>query len=94
MAGHVFALLVGIDAYTGVVPPLSGCVNDVTAFSEILKGRVPAEELSMVIVTDEDATREAVTREFAAHLGQADSDDVALFYYSGHGAHQEAPQEL
>ncbi|WP_404392902.1 caspase domain-containing protein [Humibacillus xanthopallidus] len=94
MSGHVYALLVGIDAYTGVVPPLSGCVNDVTAFSDILKGRVPAGELSMVIVTDEDATREAVTREFAAHLGQADADDVALFYYSGHGAHQEAPQEL
>ena len=48
----------------------------------------------MVIVTDEDATRETVTREFTAHLGQADADDVALFYYSGHGAHQEAPQEL
>ncbi len=94
MAGHVYALLVGIDAYTGAVPPLSGCVNDVTAFSEILKGRAPEDELSMVIVTDEDATRATVTKEFAAHLGQADAEDVALFYYSGHGAHQEAPQEL
>ncbi len=94
MAGHVYALLVGIDAYSGVVPPLSGCVNDVTAFGDVLRGRVAAEELSMVTVTDEDATRETVTREFAAHLGQAGADDVALFYYSGHGAYQEAPQEL
>jgi hypothetical protein len=94
MAGHVYALLVGIDAYSGVVPPLSGCVNDVRAFGEVLRGRVAAEELSMVTVTDEDATRESVTREFASHLGQAGADDVALFYYSGHGAYQEAPQEL
>ena len=94
MAGHVYALLVGIDAYSGVVPPLSGCVNDVTAFGEVLRGRVAAEELSMITITDEDATRENVTREFTSHLGQAGADDVALFYYSGHGAYQEAPQEL
>jgi len=94
MAGHVYALLVGIDAYSGVVPPLSGCVNDVTAFGDVLRGRVAAEELSMVTVTDDDATRQSVTREFASHLGQAGADDVALFYYSGHGAYQEAPQEL
>src|SRR3954454_24068868 len=94
MAGHVYALLVGIDAYSGVVPPLSGGVNDVTAFGEVLRGRVAAEELSMVTITDEDATRENVTGEFTAHLGQAGADDVALFYYSGHGAYQDAPEEL
>ncbi|HET8988140.1 MAG TPA: caspase family protein, partial [Humibacillus sp.] len=94
MAGHVYALLVGIDAYTGDVPALAGCVNDVTAFGEVLRGRVPANDLTMVTVTDEDATRETVMREFTTHLGQADGQDVALFYYSGHGAHQEAPQEL
>ncbi|GAA2154649.1 caspase domain-containing protein [Humibacillus xanthopallidus] len=94
MAGHVYALLVGIDAYTGVVPQLSGCVNDVTAFTAVLQGRVAAEDLSLVTVTDEDATRAAVTTEFTRLLGQAGPEDVALFYYSGHGAHQDAPEEL
>ena len=94
MAGHVYALLVGVDAYTDGIPPLAGCVNDVTAFSEILQRRVPADDLSMVVVTDEDATRGAVTTEFATHLGRAGADDVALFYYSGHGAHQDAPEEF
>ena len=94
MAGHVYALLVGIDAYTGVVPPLVGCVNDVTAFSEILKGRVPADDLTMVVVTDEDATRDDRHDRVRLSPGQAGADDVALFYYSGHGAHQEAPQEF
>jgi hypothetical protein len=94
MAGHVYALLVGIDAYTGMVPPLAGCVNDVMAFGTVLRNRVPAEDLGLVTITDEDATRATVTTEFARHLGQAGADDVALFYYSGHGAHQDAPQEL
>ncbi|HET7801724.1 MAG TPA: caspase family protein [Humibacillus xanthopallidus] len=94
MAGHVYALLVGIDAYTGFVPQLSGCVNDVTAFAAVLQGRVAAEDLSLMTVTDEDATRAAVTTEFTRLLGQAGAEDVALFYYSGHGAHQDAPEEL
>jgi hypothetical protein len=94
MAGHVYALLVGIDAYTGGVPQLSGCVNDVTAFAAVLQGRVSAEDLSLVTITDEDATRAAVTTEFSRLLGQAGAEDVALFYYSGHGAHQDAPEEL
>jgi hypothetical protein len=94
MAGHVYALLVGIDAYTGLVPPLAGCVNDVTAFGAVLQGRVAAEDLSMVTITDEDATRQTVMTQFATHLGQAGAQDVALFYYSGHGAHQDAPEEL
>ena len=94
MAGHVYALLVGIDAYTGYVPQLAGCVNDVTAFAQVLRGRVAAEDLSLVTVTDEDATRATVTTEFTQLLGQAGEGDVALFYYSGHGAHQDAPEEL
>jgi hypothetical protein len=94
MAGHVYALLVGIDAYTGLVPQLAGCVNDVTAFGTVLQNRVAAENLSLVTVTDEDATRATVTTEFIRHLGQAGAEDVALFYYSGHGAHQDAPEEL
>jgi hypothetical protein len=94
MAGHVYALLVGIDAYTGLVPPLAGCVNDVNAFGAVLQGRVAAEDLSMVTITDEDATRQTVMTQFATHLGQAGAQDVALFYYSGHGAHQDAPEEL
>ena len=94
MAGHVYALLVGIDAYTGVVPPLSGCVNDVTAFGEVLRGRVAADELG-------DGRRHRRGRDprdrhdrvrRAPRAGRA--EDVALFYYSGHGAHQDAPEEL
>ncbi|MEO7448473.1 MAG: caspase family protein [Humibacillus sp.] len=94
MTSHVYTLLVGIDDYPSPVPPLSGCVNDVRAFAEILTGRVAAEDLSLVVLTDADATRSAVTTGFATHLGAAQAGDVALFYYSGHGAQQAAPEEL
>ncbi len=91
MSGRVHALLVGIDDYPSPVPPLSGCVNDVRAFAEILTARVDAADLSLVVLTDEDATRAAVLDGFRHHLAQAGAADVALFYYSGHGAHQAAP---
>ena len=61
MAGRLYALLVGIDAYPPPIPPLSGCVNDVTAFAEVLRDRVGEDALDLVVLTDAEATRAAVT---------------------------------
>lgn len=94
MTGRLFALLIGIDAYPAPVPPLGGCVNDVTAIGEVLAGRVPAETLAVRVLTDAAATRDAVVAAIRDHLGQAGPDDVALLYYSGHGSQQDAPAEL
>jgi hypothetical protein len=94
MSGRLHALLVGIDAYPAPVPALSGCVNDVTVFADVLRQRVAATDLDLLVLTDAQATREAVTGHFAQHLGKAGPQDVALFYYSGHGSQQETPQEL
>jgi len=43
-------------------------------------------KLSLLMLTNEQATRSAVTRSFANQLGLAGEGDVALFYFSGHGA--------
>ena len=94
MAGRLYALLVGIDAYPAPIPPLSGCVNDVLTFADVLRERVTPDALDLVVLTDGEATRAAVTSRLTEHLGQADSADVALFYYSGHGSQQATPQEL
>lgn len=93
MTARLFALLVGIDAYPAPIPPLRGCVNDVTAFADVLRGRL-GDGLDLAVLTDEAATREAVTSAIRAHLGQAGPDDVALLYFSGHGSQQRAPEEL
>jgi hypothetical protein len=94
MAGRLYALLVGIDAYPPPIPALSGCVNDVTAFAEVLRDRVGADALDLVVLSDDEATRSAVTTHLSDHLGRATAQDVAVFYFSGHGSQQATPEEL
>ena len=94
MAGRLLALLVGIDAYPAPIPPLSGCVNDVSGFADVLRDRVGEDVLDLVVLTDAKATRAAVTDRLTRHLGRAAAQDVALFYYSGHGSQQTTPEEL
>lgn len=93
MTMRLFALLVGIDAYPAPIPPLRGCVNDVMAFADVLRGRV-GEALELDVLTDGAATRAAVTSAIRDHLGRAGRDDVALLYFSGHGSQQRAPEEF
>lgn len=88
------ALLVGIDGYPQPVPPLVGCVNDVTAMTETLTARVPPGDLDLRVLTNEEATRAAVVDAIRSHLPGRGADSVALFYFSGHGSQQQAPPEL
>ena len=92
MSGLVYALLAGIDNYPASVNGLRGCLNDVAAFEEILKLRVPAGTLRLETLRDRQATRAAVIARFQQHLGLAGPDDVALFYYAGHGSQERAPE--
>jgi pimeloyl-ACP methyl ester carboxylesterase len=92
---NVYALLVGIDHYPAPVPTLHGCRNDITAMEQLLNTRVSAYGVTLHVQTllDEQATRTAVINGFRRHLGRADNGDVALFYYSGHGSQEPAPEQ-
>lgn len=96
MTSNIYALLVGIDNYAAPVNPLQGCVNDVKAVEEYLQTRVKTEgwNLHLKTLKDEQATRQEIIDGFRKHLCQADSNDVALFYYSGHGSQELAPREF
>ena len=96
MTKNIYALLVGIDKYPSPVPQLQGCVNDVMAVKEYLEGRVTSDEfqLNLRILTDQEATRQAIVDGFQQHLCQATSNDVAFFYYSGHGSQELAPEDF
>lgn len=96
MASNIYALLVGIDNYAVPVSRLQGCINDVMAVEEYLKTRVKSEgwNLHLKILKDSQATRQGIIDGFSEHLCQANSNDVALFYYSGHGSQQAAPKEF
>lgn len=93
MTARLFAVLVGIDSYPSPVPQLRGCVHDVTAFADVLRGRL-GDALEVRLLTDGEASRSAVASALSDHLGQAGPGDVALFYFSGHGSQQRAPEEL
>jgi pimeloyl-ACP methyl ester carboxylesterase len=98
MNHQTYALLVGINQYdrTSPVPPLQGCTNDVKAMQTYLEGRVglDAGQLHLKVLLNEQATRQAVIDSFRDHLGQAGPDDVALFFYAGHGSQENAPEEF
>ncbi|GAA0447229.1 hypothetical protein Aca07nite_57920 [Actinoplanes capillaceus] len=88
----LYALLVGINEYQAAVQNLNGCVNDVEAAEAHLRATLaPGVRLEALILRNGEATREAVIAAFRSHLGQAGPDDVALFWFSGHGSDAEAP---
>ncbi|KOP24432.1 peptidase C14 caspase catalytic subunit p20 [Hapalosiphon sp. MRB220] len=106
MAKNIYALLVGIDEYDPAsvvsIPSLQGCVNDISAVEMYLRERVARDrEWNLVepvdrpwILINQNATRQAIIDGFRQHLCNADSEDVVLFYYAGHGAQQKSPQEF
>jgi tetratricopeptide (TPR) repeat protein len=97
MPRTIYALLVGIDDYPSPIPRLQGCVNDIEAFAAYLEQRVNQAEgiaLKLTTLTNAQATRQAVIDAFRTHLGKAGANDITLFYYSGHGSQEQAPEEF
>ncbi|QQE65196.1 caspase [Leptolyngbya sp. BL0902] len=95
---NIYTLLVGINQYdpSSSVPHLQGCTNDVQAMQTYLEGRVGQEggQLQVKTLLNEAATRQAVINGFRNHLGLAGPEDVALFFYAGHGSQEQAPEEF
>ena len=97
MPRTIYSLLVAIDDYPSPIPKLRGCVNDIDAFATYLSERVAKDKgvsLRLKTLKNGEATRAAVVDAFRGHLGQAKKGDVALFYYSGHGSQEQAPEEF
>lgn len=88
MAHVIYALLAGINDYQGRLNPLGGCADDIRGFQEFLRGRVDKEHLRVLPLVNEDATRENIINGFTEHLAGAGKDDVAIFYFSGHGSYE------
>ncbi len=89
---RIHALLVGINEYTAV-GALHGCVADITAVEALLRSRISADMLEMRVLRDAEATRAAIIDGFRTHLARATADDVALFYFCGHGSEEKCPPE-
>ncbi len=90
----IYALLVGINDYVSPVPRLHGCVNDVNHLKDYLQDAFDPSRLCIESLINSDATRENIIHLFRSHLGNAGSDDVVLFHYSGHGARSKSASEF
>lgn len=94
---QVYALLVGINAYEENLvvdnavrfPVLNGCVSDARKIETFLANQAGIDA-HIEVLTDKEATKAEIVRQFRAHLGQAGPDDTALFYFSGHGTQEWA----
>jgi len=77
------ALVVGIERYANPRNNLIGVSNDVAAAIRVL-GRFGINDIE--VLRDQNATRKGIEGGLAALLNRTGDGDVAIFYYSGHGA--------
>lgn len=94
--GTVFAFMTGIELYRDAgVSRLYGCRADIADATAALSARLRGTaDLRVRELIDDDATRDAVIDGFRTHLGQATSDDTAVFWFSGHGSYAQVPRQL
>jgi pimeloyl-ACP methyl ester carboxylesterase len=96
MPRTVYALLVGINDYPNPYE-LDGCIADVRSIDEYLRGWVNTNQgyqVDPLVLTDRAATRQGIIDGFRTHLGRARGEDVALFYFCGHGSQTPAPEQF
>ncbi|MEM9539050.1 MAG: caspase family protein [Cyanobacteria bacterium P01_E01_bin.42] len=81
-----FALLVGIDRY-GKDTLLQGCKTDVELQRELLIYRLGFDPRDILVLTDEEATRERIETAIAKDfLHQATAEDIVVVHFSGFGS--------
>lgn len=92
---NLYALVVGIDAYPAHVRQLTGCISDIETFTNYLQ-KYESDNYNLIIQKriDADATRNNITADFKMHLAKATGEDVVVFYYSGHGAQEQADSTI
>lgn len=85
--GKVKALLVGVGNYPLAANKLEGPPNDIAIFSALLKSKFNTDEENITKLVDAHATCKKIIAAFEAELVNGlGEDDVAIFYYSGHGS--------
>lgn len=94
MKRNIYALIVGIDDYPSC--PLNGCVADTQKVINYLKSDLVTRQYDVkyIVLNNSDAERLSIITAFQNHLTQAGENDIALFYFSGHGAEEIADKSI
>ncbi|MEP1598066.1 MAG: caspase family protein [Hyphomonas sp.] len=85
----VYALIIGIDRYKSITP-LRGAVNDAMDISDAMAKLNPAE---VVVLIDEQASRDAILNTWSRFSTQAKSGDTIVVTFAGHGSNEIAAYE-
>lgn len=81
--GNYYALIIGIDKYSGSWSPLKNAVNDAKTIEGLLKSKYKFNHFKSLY--NETATRENIINALEWLLTNAKPDDNVFIYYSGHG---------
>jgi hypothetical protein len=85
--GNYYALIIGIDNYSGEWPKLKNAVNDAKAIENLLRTKYRFN--SFHVLYNEQASRDAIIKEFEWLVKNAKVNDNVLIYYSGHGEYKQ-----
>jgi len=81
--GNYYALIIGIDNYTGQWRPLKNAVSDAKAIHQLLQAKYKFDYLK--VLYNEQATRMNIIKELEWLVQNVKPTDNLLIYYSGHG---------
>jgi hypothetical protein len=85
--GEYYALVIGIDQYSGEWPMLRNAVNDAKGVAGTLSSKYEFQYLKTLY--DKDATRDNILKEFEWLMQNVKPNDNVFIYYSGHGEYLE-----
>lgn len=82
VGGKIFVLAIGVDRFqTPDIPPLVNAAADATGLAQALDG--PSTRLTLM--TDEQASRQAILEALDRLAAEAGPDDTAVIFLAGHG---------
>ena len=81
--GKYYALIIGIDNYTGMWSSLKNAVNDSKAVEKLLRSKYKFDVFKTL--TNEEATRTAIISQLEWLVENVKEKDNVFVYYSGHG---------
>jgi hypothetical protein len=85
--GDYYALIIGIDDYSGTWDPLRNAVNDAKTLEATLKESYKFDHFQSLY--NNEATRINILKEMDWLRANATEHDNVLIYYSGHGQYDE-----